>query len=230
MIAIIGAMEVEIATIKTTMQDLKSVSHRVRTFYQGTIHGHDVVLVQAGVGKTNAAVTTSLLIEHFDVDTIINIGVAGGQNGARHKDLIIGKEIVYHDVDVTDYSDYVRGQIPGQDASFHADERLIDEATSILVKQDVSYKVGRIASGDQFVLDSAIVKPINDLYDDIYAIEMEAAAIAHVATLYGVPFLILRSISDVLDDATQAEDFYTFLHDAADTAASFLVSLLDRIR
>ena len=230
MIAIIGAMEVEIATIKATMQDLQSVSHRVRTFYRGTIHGHDVVLVQAGVGKTNAAVTTSLLIEHFDVDTIVNIGVAGGQNGACHKDLILGREIVYHDVDVTDYSDYVRGQIPGQDASFHADERLIEQAVSILGKQDVSYKVGRIASGDQFVLDSAIVQPINDVYDDIYAIEMEAAAIAHVATLYDVPFLILRSISDVLDDATQAEDFYTFLQDAADTAATFLVSLLDAIQ
>lgn len=229
MIGIIGAMEVEIELIKTFVTNLQEKTTKVRTFYTGTISGKDVVIVQAGIGKVNASITTSILIEKFNVDAIINIGVAGGQNGVEHKDVVISTEVLYHDVDVTNFGSYVHGQMPGHDATFIADKNLLTKTIGILDKYDFSYRVGKIASGDQFVYNKETVNKINQLYTDIFAIEMEAAAIGHTASIYGIPFIVYRSISDVIDDENQAEDFNSFVRDASNNAAKVLIDLLQVI-
>lgn len=226
MIGIIGAMEVEINTIKSQIDDLDKVKKGIRTFYTGSISGKEVVLVLAGIGKVNAAVTTTLLLEHFDVTSVINIGVAGGQNGVKHKDVVISSEVLYHDVDVTKFSEYKHGQLPGSEPTYIADKTLLDKTKSILDFLQYNYKVGRIASGDQFVYSKETIKEVNSEYSDIYAIEMESAAIAHVATMYNVPFIIYRSISDILDDENQAEDFDKFVEAASLNASKVLEKLI----
>lgn len=229
MIGIIGAMPEEILEIKEQIQNLEVIQHSPRTFYKGTISNQEVVLVLAGIGKTNAAVTTTLLLELFDIKQVINIGVAGGQNGVKHNDIVVSSSVLYHDVDVTSFGRYVAGQVPGHSPEFLADKVLMELSISILQELKIAYKNGRIASGDQFVYSTQKVEAVNALYDDIYAIEMEAAAIAHVASIYQVPFIIFRSISDVLDDPTQAEDFDVFLPQAAKKAATLLLHLLKRL-
>ncbi len=226
MIGIIGAMEVEIERIKTLTKDLKEIKDNIRTYYTGTINDKEIVIVQAGIGKVNAAVTTSKLIEKFDLDYIINIGVAGGQNGVKHKDVVVSTECVYHDVDVTSFGTYTYGQMPGSLPTYKADEELTRKTTQILNKLDIIFHHGIIASGDKFVYAKETVKDINNVYDNIFAIEMEATAIAHVATMYEVPFIIYRSISDVLDDENQAEDFNTFVEEASIKASNVLEELM----
>lgn len=226
MIGIIGAMPEEISTILKEMKDMVEEKTEIRTFYRGTISNHECIIALAGIGKVNAAITTSILIERFKVDTIINIGVAGGINGVKHKDVVISKEVLYHDVDVSKFSAYVPGQIPGSEPLFYADKSLLEKTTKILEAQNINFKVGKIASGDQFVYQSSKIESVNSIYSDIYAVEMEAAAIAHTATMYHIPFIIYRSISDLLDDEDQHNDFSLFLHDAAEKATIVLKELI----
>ncbi len=229
MIGIIGAMNEELEAIIKDLKELEEIKLKVRTFYKGKINGKEVVIVLAGIGKVNAAITTSLLIENFDITAIINIGVAGGQNGVKHKDVVISSEVLYHDVDVVSIGKYVRGQMPGSDALFYADKELLNKTKQILNKLHFDYKIGKIASGDQFVYSKEKLKEVNELYNDIYAVEMEAAAIAHTATLYNVPFIIYRSISDLIDNQNQDNDFYEFLIDASRNATLVLKELISVI-
>lgn len=226
MIGIIGAMEVEIEHIKSITTNLEEHTKGIRTFYTGTINDIEVVITLAGIGKVNAAVTTSLLIENYDVKSIINIGVAGGQKGVKHKDVVISTSCVYHDVDVTNFGTYKYGQMPGMAPLFEANEELIAKTEQVLSNLEIPYRKGKIASGDKFVYQKETIKEINKEYDDIYAIEMEATAIAHVAHMYGVPFIVYRSISDVLDDENQAEDFNTFVKEASINASRVLEQLI----
>jgi adenosylhomocysteine nucleosidase len=227
MIGIIGAMDIELAEIKKYLSNPKEIKHGIRTYIKGQINGKDVVLVLAGVGKVNAAITTSKLLEDFPITHVINIGVAGGQNGVSHKDLVISTEVLYHDVDVTSFGTYQYGQVPGLPPFFSADPTLLDKTRDILQNSTIPHRFGKIASGDAFVTKKQSIQSINDIYDDIYAVEMEAAAIAHTTTLYQTPFLIIRSISDLLDDASQSQDFQTFVQEASVTATTILVKLLE---
>ena len=228
MIGIIGAMEIELETIKKSVKNLQEVSQGIRTFYTGQIEDKDVVLVLAGIGKVNAAITTSKLLEYFDVDYLINIGVAGGQNGVKHKDVVISTDVVYHDVDATCFgSKYVRGQVPGMPATFVADKTLLTKTIQVLDESHLPYQIGKIASGDQFVISKETIKEINDLYNDVYAIEMEAGAIAHVCTIYNVPFIVYRSISDILGEESQDMSFDKFVEDAALNASKVLSKLIE---
>ncbi|MCK5388160.1 MAG: 5'-methylthioadenosine/adenosylhomocysteine nucleosidase [Candidatus Izimaplasma sp.] len=226
MIGIIGALNEELEVILKDVTDIKEIKLKVRTFYTGKIYNKDVVIVLAGIGKVNAAITTSLLIENFDVKYIINIGVAGGLNGVKHKDVVVSREVLYHDVDVVSIGKYVRGQMPGSDALFYADENLLNKTKMILKNLHIDFKIGKVASGDQFIYSLDTVAEVNKLYSDIYAVEMEAAAIAHTATLYKIPFIVYRSISDIIDNKNQDEDFYQFLGEASYNASLVLKELI----
>lgn len=226
MIGIIGAMREELDAILKDVKNVEEIKLKVRTFYKGQINNKDVVLVLAGIGKVNAAITTSLLIENFNIDCIINIGVAGGQNGVKHKDVVISKEVLYHDFDVTAFGKYKRGQIPGFEALFYADENLLNKTKLILKELNFDFKIGKIASGDQFVYSKDVISKVNELYSDIYAIEMEAGAIAQTATMYNIPFIVYRSISDILDDKNQSEDYNIFLELASKNASIVLNELI----
>ncbi len=226
MIGIIGALDEEISSILKEVTDIEKIKLKVRTFYKGQINNKDVVIVLAGEGKVNAAITTSLMIENFNVKCIINVGVAGGQKGVKHRDVVISSEVLYHDFDVTSFGKYVRGQVPGFKPLFYADESLLNKTKMVLNNLHFNYKIGKIASGDQFVYSKETIKDVNELYSDIYAIEMEAGAIAQTSTIYNVPFIIYRSISDILEDEDQDDDFYKFLAIASKNASLVLKELI----
>jgi len=158
---------------------------------------------------------------------VINIGVAGGQKGVKHKDVVISTEVVYHDVDLTALGTYPHGQMSGHEPTFIADKGLLVKTKVILDDLGIPYYVGKIATGDQFVHSLEMVDKINQVYDDIYAIEMEAGAIAHVSTIYNVPFIVYRSISDILGEKAQDMSFDKFVEAAAVNASKVLSKLIE---
>ncbi|NLD46816.1 MAG: 5'-methylthioadenosine/adenosylhomocysteine nucleosidase, partial [Clostridiaceae bacterium] len=193
---IIGAMKVEITLLLNAMRVSGEVIEKTigkNTFYEGQIAGCNVILVQCGIGKVNAAVSAQILVSVFSVDFIINTGIAGSlSSGLQVLDIVISTDTLYHDFDVTGFG-YPDCTIPGMDTSiFLADKHLIELAVKAYqsggFKQTIT--TGRIATGDIFVasknIKNAIIKKCKPL-----CVEMEGAAVAHTAFLNNIPFVII---------------------------------------
>ena len=207
MLGIIGAMMEEVAQLKEIMEQAEVVPVAGMDFYKGKISGKDVVVVRSGVSKVNAAVCTQILIDRFDVDAIVNTGIAGSlKSEINIGDIVLSTDAVQHDVDATTFG-YRLGQIPQMDTfSFPADENLVRIAKECCerVNQDISVHTGRVVTGDQFISDQGKKRWIAETFDG-YCTEMEGAAIAQTAYLNQIPFLIVRSISDKADDSAHMD-------------------------
>lgn len=211
-LGIIGAMSVEVETLKQQMSNLKETAKAGMVFYEGELEGLPVVVVVCGVGKVNAALCVQVLCDCFGVTHIVNTGVAGSLCAELDiGDFVISENAVYHDFDCHILnSDYVVGQVPGLPVrAFPADEMLCQFAFAAAEQVYAGHaRVGTVASGDQFVCQ----KEVKDrIIADTNALctEMEGAAIAHAAWRNGIPFVVIRAISDKADDSAQM-DFPTF--------------------
>ncbi|TAH50300.1 MAG: 5'-methylthioadenosine/adenosylhomocysteine nucleosidase [Treponema sp.] len=191
-------------------------------FHEGILDGCPVVIVCGGVGKVNAALCTQILVSVFSVDAIVNSGSAGGLDPRlRVLDMVVSTDAVHHDMDATWFG-YAPGQVPGTASPFFtADARLRNAAQASFERVAAGMRAslegsdtvpamieGRIASGDLFVADAATRARISSLFSPA-CVEMEGAAVAQACTVNKIPFVILRSISDLAgDDAGIAyEDF-----------------------
>ena len=194
------------------------------TVHEATYHGHDLVLVKAGVGKVNAAMCAQLVIDDFDASAVICTGSAGAlHDGLDIGDVIVAEDCVQHDVRV-DFLGLPPGQIPFTDHRFFASApALVERAASVdLAGHDVV--LGRVCTGDTFIQDEARRNEIRDeLGGD--CVEMEGAAVGQVCTLNNVPFLLVRAISDRADGSSDV-DFQDFLHEAAQSSARIVIHLL----
>jgi adenosylhomocysteine nucleosidase len=214
-IAIIGAMDEEIEILKEKIENRKKTVIARCEFFEGTIDGVDVVLLKSGIGKVNAALSTTLLVDRYQPDYVINTGSAGG----FHKDLQVGDVVIstavkHHDVDVTAFG-YEYGQVPQLPAAFLPDEKLVKAAVKGAEKIDqIEVVKGLIATGDSFMQDPARVAYIRDKFEDLYAVEMEAAAIAQVCYQFNVPFVVIRALSDIAGKESNVS-FEQFLGKAA---------------
>jgi adenosylhomocysteine nucleosidase len=209
-IGIIGAMEVEVQTIAAAMTSsgrtgqAKKIESAKLTFYEGELNGINTVVVKSGVGKVNAALCTQRLILEFGVTHIINTGIAGAvAHGLGVFDVVVSTDAMYHDVDASCFG-YRPGQIPQMDIyQFPADKLLVSFAEKAFERTEFvkKYKLikGRIASGDQFVSSSEAKKRIREVCNPA-CVEMEGAAIAHACWINNIPFVIIRTMSDMADD------------------------------
>lgn len=210
-IGIIGAMEVEVATLKQTMEVEREVSCASLDFAVGRLCGCKVVVVRSGVGKVNAAICAQILVDRFGVDCIINTGIAGSLNADINiGDIVLSTDALEHDMDAVAFG-YPVGVIPQMDTSvFVADERLrsLARLACEAVNPDISVFEGRVVTGDQFIADKT---KKNWLVSNFHGMctEMEGAAIAHTAYNNSIPFLIIRAISDKADDSA-SEDYPAF--------------------
>lgn len=230
-IAIIGAMDKEISLLKPEIKDMKEKTIGKITFYQGKLENKDVVLLKTGVGKVNAAVGANTVIREFGAEKIIFTGVAGAINRKLNvADVVISKDLVQHDVDLSAF-DRPLGLISGEEsAEFKANPELIDLATKSAIKVLGKDKVhlGRIATGDQFIADKKKVEFLGE-YFKADAVEMEGASVAQVAQIYGVPFVVLRALSDKADGG--AEMVYDeFVQVAANNSAKIVKEMLKNIK
>ena len=203
MIGIIGAMDEEVEQIVSAMELTKQETKASMTFNAGKLSGRDVVIVRSGIGKVNAAVCTQILVDDFNVDYVINTGIAGSLKAEIDiADVVISSDVLHHDMDATGFG-YPLGQIPRMDTlSFAADDRLIKLAKEACAKviPQVGVHVGRVVSGDQFISDKAVKDRISKNFEG-FCTEMEGAAIAQTASLNGVTIVIIRAISDKADDS-----------------------------
>lgn len=211
MLGIIGAMDEEVKKLIEAMENTEVKKIAAMDFYKGTMMGKDVVVVRSGIGKVNAAVCTQILSDIFNIDSVINTGIAGSLNADIDiGDIVLATDALQHDMDATGFG-YEPGVIPRMEASvFKADERMreIAHRSCNAVNPDINVFEGRVVSGDQFV--SAKEKKeyiLNEFHG--YCTEMEGAAIAQTAYLNNIPFLIIRAISDKADDSATM-DYPTF--------------------
>lgn len=214
-IGIIGAMKKEIEALLSQMEDREDKTMAGMTFHRGRLWNNEVVLAKCGVGKVNVAICTQLLIDLYEVDMLINTGIAGGlYKDINVGDIVISSDAVQHDVDVTGRG-FAPGEIPFMETSvFKADPELVAMAKKAceIVNPDIACYVGRVATGDKFISDNAEKAALVETFN-AYCAEMEGAAMAQVAVLNKVPFVIIRAMSDKADN--QARILVTEFEDKA---------------
>lgn len=222
-IGIIGAMELEVETLKSKMNVAKTTKKANMEFFEGTLNGVEVVIVRSGIGKVNAGICTQILADLFDVTHIINTGIAGSLDAQIDiGDIVVSTDVLQHDMDVRVFG-YPLGEIPQLGTlSFPADERMSSLAKSICEKVNEGVKVfsGRIVSGDQFICDKEVKDRLVENFHPLCT-EMEGAAIGQAAYLNEIPFVILRAISDKADDSAEM-DYPTFERKAAEHCAKLV--------
>ncbi|MCP2040709.1 adenosylhomocysteine nucleosidase [Neisseria sp. HSC-16F19] len=225
-LAIIGAMQPELDLLQSRLENAATTHAGSVVFHHGRLNGREVVLVLSGIGKVNAAMATALVIQQFKPQYVINTGSAGGlAAGIRVGDVVIGTEAAHHDVDVTVFG-YAPGQVPQQPARFGADERLAAAAERAAAAfAGAAVHRGLVVSGDQFVNDSGKIAAIRGHFADVQAVEMEAAAIAQTCHQQGVPFVIVRAVSDAADEEA-GQSFEAFLQTASVHSAEMVCALV----
>lgn len=227
-LGIIGAMEQEVETLLGLLENKREAVHTGSTYYEGSLDGMDVVVVQCGIGKVNAALCVQVLCDCYGVTHVVNTGIAGSLCAELDiGDLVISTDAMYHDVDCVHFG-YTMGQMPGMPVTYEADKKMAELAFAAAEAVNPGHtRMGRVASGDQFVA-------VKELKEKIIAVtgalctEMEGTAIAQAAYRNEIPFVIIRAISDKADDSAEM-DYPTFeriaAHRCAEITRKFAESL-----
>ena len=230
MIGIIGAMDEEVNKLKEVLEDAQVSTVAGMNFFNGLFDGKEVVIVRSGIGKVNAGMCAQILADKFNVDYIINTGIAGSlRNEINIGDIVLSKDALEHDMDAVAFG-YDRGVIPRMETStFKVDDKLIAVASESckVACPDVNVHVGRVLTGDQFISDKAVKNDLIATFDG-YCCEMEGAAIAHAAYLNNIPFLIIRAISDKADDSASM-DYPTFEAMAIENSVKLMKEMIKAI-
>lgn len=229
-IGIIGAMDQEVKILKEKMEAPMSWERAGVLFVSGTLGKHDVIVVRSGIGKVAASVTTSLLIQQYGVNMVINTGSAGGiGEGLQVGDVVFSEKLAYFDVDVTGFG-YEYGQLPaGIPLYFEASQYIINEMKKAAEKTGQQVRSGLIVTGDSFVNSPEKIAEIKSHFPEALACEMEGAAIAQTARQFNIPFLIVRAISDTADhQATMSFD--EFIDEAGKRSAEMVIDFLNTIK
>ena len=231
-IGIIGAMDLEIEKLtKEEMTSEEIISRTGMLFHVGKLGGTDVVIVKSGVGKVNAAICAQILIDCFGVTHLLNTGIAGSlDHNLNIGDIVVSTDAVHHDVDVTAFG-YEPGVIPQMGTPkglkvFPADPILREAAVRACREAVPGIRIyeGRVVSGDQFICTAEQKKRITDTFQAMCT-EMEGASIAHTAYVNGIPFVILRAISDKADEEADVT-YETFEHQAAENCAKLVAQMI----
>lgn len=233
-IGIIGAMEEEIALIYPQLMDKEEKNIANLTFYTGKLNDSDIILLKSGIGKVNAALATTLMIQLYQPDYIINTGSAGGFNDQLNIcDIVISTEVRHSDADATVFG-YEYGQIPQMPSKYLPDAKLMKIAERIAernekIRSKIRVFKGLIASSDSFNSDPKRIEWIKSKLKNIYASEMEAAGIAQVCYQFDVPFIVIRSISDIAGKDAKLT-YEQFLKKASNYSAEFVLSIIKELR
>ena len=222
---IIGAMEEEIVLLKSKMTTPKEWRQANALFISGEIEGHQVVLVQSGIGKVNAAIAATLLISQYEVDTLINTGSAGGiGKGLVVGDIVVSTQVAYHDVDATIFN-YEIGQVPQMPARYTADRVLVEKTIAAATSVGLHPVEGLIVTSDSFIAGKTQTEKIISFFSDALAAEMEGAAIAQVCYQFSKPFVIVRAMSDIANEEAGIS-FDEFIIEAGKKSANMVLELL----
>jgi adenosylhomocysteine nucleosidase len=216
--ALVAALHEELAALLPLIEGAHVEHHGGRAFHVGRVHGHAVVAVLSGIGKVAAAITATLLAQHFGVARVLFVGVAGGLGeGVRVGDVVVAGALLQHDMDASPL--FPRHEVPLTGLSrFDTDgaftDRVARGAAAALGGTPARVHRGLVISGDRFVCTAAEGAALRAAVPDALAVEMEGAAVAQVCHAFGVPLAVVRSISDRADDTAHV-DFGAFLREVA---------------
>lgn len=224
---IIAAMPQELKVLVDYLQEPVETEVLGRTYYQGKLGQHEVVLVQSGIGKVMSAMSVAILVDRFEVDAIVNTGSAGAvAEGISIGDVVVADMLAYHDVDLTAFG-YAYGQMSGQELYFPADRALLEKVTAVLAEQEIDSHVGLIATGDSFIAGADKIAAIKGHFPQVLAVEMEGAAIAQAAVNLSKPFLVIRAMSDTAQGDANIT-FDEFIIQAGERSAKTLIAFLEK--
>ncbi|MFM1539488.1 5'-methylthioadenosine/adenosylhomocysteine nucleosidase [Helcococcus bovis] len=221
---IIGAMPKEVEAIKDKMLNIKEENIQGVDFYFGKINNHDVILTKSGVGKVNASIITTLMIMTYHPDYIVNIGTAGGMLKEQNTlDIVISENVIQHDFDTS----YIDGKA-GIGITTKSDELLRNKVKESFLKNKVDSNIyfGDIISGDVFVGEEVKVLELKEKFPTAIACEMEAAAIGYTCDRFNIPFIIIRSLSDIVYHNNSNIDFMKNVEITSKRSADMLEEFL----
>lgn len=227
MIGIIAAMDEELAEILVLMDNKTIQTVGPTTFHLGTIANKSVVAMKSGVGKVLAAMTTTQLLERYDIDYLINIGTAGGlSNQLQVLDVIVGKRLAQWDMDLTAFN-YQRSF--DEPRITVKNQGILMEQAKLLVQTSSRIFVGDMVSGDQFISTPQQIELIKEHFPTALCADMEAAAIGSVANVYHVDFIVLRSLSDIVVTDDNQITFESYIKKASANAAGLCYNLITQL-
>ena len=229
-IGIIGAMEEEVDALRGKLSDVQKLDRASMEFYTGILGNKKVVIVRSGIGKVNAGICTQILADLFQVDAVINTGIAGSLKAEINiGDIVVSTDAIQHDMYATGFG-YEPVVIPRMPVScFEADKELVKavEAACREAIPEVGVFTGRIVSGYQFISDRSVKDRISSQFGGMCT-EMEGAAIAQAAYLNSIPFVIIRAISDKADDSATV-DYPTFERQAIAHSVALVENFVERL-
>lgn len=231
-IGIIGAMDVEVELLRGRLAGAQAQAVAGMDFFSGRLGEKDVVVVKCGIGKVNAGICAQVLCDRFGCTHLINTGIAGSLDAGALDigDLVVATDCVQHDFTVGPLG-YAPGLIPGRERpEFVADAGLREAALAAAaeVAPEVRALPGRVASGDQFISAEGDRRRIVETFGGLCC-EMEGAAIAQAATLNGVPFVVVRAISDKPGTEGQTGDYAAFERAAAHHCAKIVARMVETL-
>lgn len=228
-IAVIGAMEEEVELLRAQLTNATTETIANSEITSGIIDGKEVILLKSGIGKVNAAMSTTILLSKYQPDVVINTGSAGGfdtelEVGA----VVISDEVRHHDCDVTAFG-YEIGQMAGMPAAYKSDEKLMKVAAEAVAEVGKHKSaVGLICSGDVFMADPVRVEEVRKNFPTMKACEMEAAAVAQVCYQFGTPFVVIRALSDIAGKQSDLS-FDEFLPVAAKHSTEIVLKAISKL-
>lgn len=224
-IGIIAAMEPEIQFTISALEDKKEHLISNITFYEGTIGNHKVIVSLSGIGKVNSAINTTLLINNFKPDVIINSGIAGGSKELSTFDFVIANKLTYSDFDCQVFN-YEFGQVPQMPLYYFSDSKLKEKLEAYLTSKNISFKNSIVLTADSFRLSASEIK--NNVSTS-FATEMEGTSIAQTCYKLNTPFLSFRIISDILDSENHIEEYNEFEKKSAQLSSEVIVNFIQTL-
>ncbi len=227
-IGIIAAMPEELKLLVEHLEMAEKHQRLGHVYYTGRIKHHEVVLVESGIGKVMSAMSVAVLVNDFKITAVINTGSAGAvASGLEIGDVVVADRLVYHDVDVTAFG-YDYGQMARQPLYYEASRYLVEEMKAVLEKTQQTSRVGLIATGDSFIAGQDKIDQIKAHFPDVLAVEMEGAAIAQAAHSLGLPFMVIRAMSDTASHDANIT-FDEFILEVGKRSAETLIQLLNNL-
>ena len=221
-------MEEEIKRLKEEITDETVTTIANQTFYDGVLHNKPVTVVRSGIGKVNASIATTLLIQEFKVDAVINTGSAGGiGEGLTIGDLVISTELAYNDTDNRDIG-YTFGQIPQMPPRFPADQLLQTMIEKAATNVEWPVQSGLVVTGDTFISSEEQIIQIKEFFPEVLVTEMEGAAVAQTCLQFNIPCAVIRAVSDTADEEAEVT-FDEFVVMAGKHSAELVMELVKEI-
>lgn len=225
-IGILAAMDKEIALLLPLMDDAKATDMDGMKAFVGKIHNHEVCLMKCGIGKVNSALNAFRVIERFAPDLIINSGVAGGADASmKIGSLLIADEAAYHDVWCGPGTK--PGCMDGVPPRFKMDARVLEQSKSL--PDSETFRYGLIATGDKFISTPEEIDLIKSIYPYALACDMESASIAHACFERGIPFAVMRVVSDTPGQSDNISQYENFFSEAPEKTFRAIRSLLETL-